>query len=405
MAIEELGDEGTYWRRRAEQVQWQLRRGYLFRRQMLQLMGAGTVVAGLGHAVPPAWADHVAVVKPTTAEFFVHHGTNREMRWEVMAGQGYHTPNHLFYVRNHTATPHIEPKGWKLRIEGSGVRHPIELTYDDLVAMPSVAVTRFLECAGNGRSQFAEAQGQPAAGTPWHFGAIGVAEWEGVALWRVLERAGVKPTAVDVMAEGLDSRRVRRPLPLAKAVADDTLLVYGMNGRALPQDHGFPLRLLVPGWVGVASIKWVGRIEVSETALFSPWNTETYVMIGDAYPERPVLTTQEIKSAFELPWAGDVPAGKQLLTGRSWSAHGRISQVEISTDQGMSWRPATLGRRNVSQAWVQWQIPWDPTAGNHQLRARATDSRGNTQPDTVLYNEQGYLYGAVTDHPVTVIQA
>lgn len=401
MAPEGLADEDTYWRHRTEWLRWRLRQGRLSRRQLLQVAGAGAVALGLGRTAP-AWADHVPVVKPTPPELFIDHGSNREMRWEAMAGQGYHTPNHLFYVRNHTSTPHLDRAGWRLRIEGSGVRRPLELTYHDLVAMPSNTETRFLECAGNGRSQFAEAQGRPAAGTPWHLGAIGVAEWEGVALWRVLERAGVKPTAVDVMPEGLDSRRVRRPLPITKALADDTLLVYGMNGQPLPEDHGFPVRLLVPGWVGVASVKWVGRIEVSETPLYSPWNTDSYVMIGDAYPDRPVLTTQQVKSAFELPWAGEIPAGPRLLTGRSWSAHGRISQVEISTDGGTRWRRATLCRRNLPQAWAQWEIPWNPAADSYRLRARATDSAGNTQPDTVPYNEQGYLYGAIIDHPITV---
>jgi len=170
--------------------------------------------------------------------------------------------------------------------------------------MEEVTETKFIECAGNGRSFFELFQGRRASGTQWKLGAIGVAEWSGVRLRELLERAAVKSTALDVRPKGLDSLNVRRPMPIEKAMEDDTLVVYGMNGEVLPQDHGYPVRMLVPGWVGIANIKWVGSIEVSESPLYSPWNTDTYVLIGDAYPDRPVLTTQGVKSAFELPWGG-----------------------------------------------------------------------------------------------------
>jgi len=146
--------------------------------------------------------------------------------------------------------------------------------------MPSVSVIRYVECAGNGRSFFAAAYGKKADGTQWKLGGIGVAEWTGVPLTEVLDRAGIKKSARDVMPEGLDDLKVRRPMPVAKALEADTLLVYAMNGQPLPPDHGFPVRTLVPGWIGVANIKWVGRMEVSEKPLFSPWNTDTYVLIG-----------------------------------------------------------------------------------------------------------------------------
>jgi sulfane dehydrogenase subunit SoxC len=341
-------------------------------------------------------------VKPTPSDIFINHGSNREMRWEAMAGRGYYTPNDLFFVRNHTTTPHIDPATWRLRIEGSGVAHPLELSYDELLAMPSVTETKFIECAGNARSQFEAAQGRRASGTQWRLGAVGVAEWTGVPLPRVLEQAGVKSTAVDVMPEGLDSQRVRRPLSVEKALEDDTLLVYGMNGQTLPPDHGFPVRLLVPGWVGIANIKWLGRIEVAEEPLFSPWNTTSYRLFGDAYPDAPVLTTQLVKSAFELPWAATVAPGARVLTGRSWSGQGKIARVEISTDAGGTWAQAILSARNVPKAWVQWELPWEATPGSHKLQARAYDTRGNAQPTSVPFNDQGYLYWAVVNHPITV---
>lgn len=401
--MEDLRDEGIYARYRADQLRWQVQQGRLSRRQLLQLFGAASAALTLGGRLSSrAWADHVTVLKPTPADVFYLHGSNREMRWEAMAGRGYYTPNELFFVRNHTTTPHIDVATWRLVVEGSGVERRIELSYDELLAMPSVTETKFIECAGNGRSQFEATYGRRASGTQWRLGAIGVAEWTGVPLSLVLERAGLKPTAVDVMPEGLDTQRVRRPLPVQKALGNDTLVVYGMNGETLPPDHGFPVRLLVPGWVGIANIKWLGRIEVAEEPLFSDWNTKTYRLFGEAYPDAPVITTQFVKSAFELPWAGTIPAGAGALTGRSWSGQGKIEAVEVSTDGGATWRPAALGHRNVPKAWVQWELPWAPTPGTYQLQARAYDARGNVQPASVPFNDQGYLYWAVVNHPITV---
>jgi len=336
------------------------------------------------------------VLKPTPPEFFYNHGSNSEMRWEVMANRGYLVPNEFFFVRNHTRTPRVDPGTWRLRVEGSGVGRPRAFTYDEILNMPAVSVIRFIECAGNGRSFFEVAYGRRAQGTQWKLGAIGVAEWTGVPLREVLERVGLKRTARDVMPEGLDDLRVRRPIPIEKALAEDTLLVYAMNGDVLPPDHGFPVRLLVPGWIGVANIKWVGRIEVSETPLYSPWNTESYVLIEPEYRPSPpalgpTLTVQNLKSAFELPWDGEIPAGRRLLRGRSWSGHGRIVRVEVSFDRGISWQPAQLRDPNIPQAWVRWEVEWDARPGQYSLRARATDERGNGQPASVPFNEQGYL--------------
>jgi DMSO/TMAO reductase YedYZ molybdopterin-dependent catalytic subunit len=196
-------------------------------------------------------------------------------------------------------------------------------------------------------------------------------------------------------------------MPVSKALADDTLVVYAMNGQPLPPDHGFPARLLTPGWIGVANIKWVGRIEVSEQPLFSSWNTDTYVMIGPGFqpspPSKgPVLSTQSLKSALELPWGGTVTAGRRLIRGRSWSPFGKITKVEYSLDQGGTWQTARLREPNIAAAWVRWDFEWDARPGKAGIRARATDEKGNTQPDQVPYNEQGYLFNAVVEHPVTV---
>lgn len=351
--------------------------------------------------------DCPVVQKPTPGSQFVDHGTDREMRWEVMRDQGYFVPNELFYVRNHSPTPRIDPATWRLRIDGSAVEKPTDVSYDQIRDMPHVTLPRALECAGNGRRFFGDFQSTPISGTQWRLGAVGVAEWSGVPLRDVLALAGVQPTARDVMIEGLDDCRFRRPIPIEKALADDTLLVTRMNGVTLPPDHGYPVRLLASGWAAVSSIKWVGRIQVADEPLYSPWNTEDYVLMGDGYmPEPPALgpplTSLNVKSAIELPWNAELAAGLVRLTGRAWSANGSIARVEFSSDGGNTWHAARLRGPNHSQAWACWEIDWDATPGDHTLHVRATDDQGNTQPDLARVNEKGYLFGAVVPHPVRV---
>jgi sulfane dehydrogenase subunit SoxC len=385
-------NEADYDRERLDQWTWRSASAMgLSRRKFLQLAGAAGLATALGVRVPSVRADD--------PDFFVY-GTNREMRWERMAGQGYAVPNNRFFVRTHKETPVLDAATWRLRIDGSGVDHPLELSYGDILAMPSASERKFIECAGNGRSFFGTYNGQVAPGTPWKLGAVGVAEWTGVRMSALLERAGVRADAIDVMPWGLDSLAVRRPIPLQKALEDDTLLVYAMNDRPLPIDHGFPARLLVPGWVGVANIKWVGRIEVSAQPLYSTWNTTSYRLFGDAYPDSPLLTSQPVKTAFELAWGATLPAGARTLTGRSWSGAGTIAHVHVSVDGG-PWITAQMQRPNIPKAWVRWSVPVDLSAGEHRLRARATDHKGNTQPDSVPFNTQGYMYWGVVEHPVT----
>lgn len=358
--------------------------------------------------VPPASpVPEAPQVKPVPPDAFYNFGSNHEMRWEQMYGRGYVVPADRFFIRNHTRTPRIDVATWRLRVEGSGIERPLELTYDELLAMPTVSVLRYVECAGNGRSFFESIGGTRAEGTQWKLGAIGVAEWTGVPLRDVLERAGIKRTARDVMPVGLDDLNVRRPMPVAKAMEPDTLLVFAMNGEPLPPDHGFPVRVLTPGWVGIANIKWVGRIEVSEEPLFSPWNTESYVLIGPDYspepPARgPILSTQNVKSALELPWPADLTAGQHTIRGRSWSPFAPIASVEYSLDDGASYQRARLQEPNLARAWVRWDFVWDARPGTYGIRVRATDAQGNTQPERVPFNQQGYLYNGIVSHPVTV---
>ncbi|GIH99360.1 sulfite oxidase [Planobispora takensis] len=357
------------------------------------------------------------IVKPLPPELFVVHDTNAEMRWEAMRGIGYHVPADRFFVRNHTVTPIIDVTAWRLLLHGSGLRAPRAFDYRELLSMPAVTRDVAIECAGNGRSLFTTQQRQEVCGTPWRLGGIGVARWRGVPLAAVLERAGLRPGAVDVMAtgldpayvaEGVDHGRVRRAIPIAKAL-DDVILAYEMNGHPLPPDHGYPVRLIVPSWIGLASIKWVGDIEVSASPLTSPWSTEFYRMFGGDHPARgsEPLTVRDLRSAFELPWGAALAAGRpHVLHGRSWSGGGRITGVEVSLDGGLTWQRALLHGADVAAAWRRWHITWNPRAtGPHTLLARAADAAGTVQDERTPYNELGYLFGAVAHHPVTVINA
>jgi sulfane dehydrogenase subunit SoxC len=410
-----LQNEALYQAVRADEHIWQRSRALgISRRRLLQWLATGGASVLVGGAWPrrvQAAQDAAAqelVVKATPPELFFDYGSNKEMRWQNMAQRGYVVPNELFFVRNHTRTPRIDVSTWRLKVEGSGVRRPLEVSYDALQSMPSVSVIRTIECAGNGRSFFEVAYGKKAQGTQWRLGAIGVAEWTGVRLRDILDRAGLKRTAKDVMPEGLDDLKVRRPMSVAKAMAPDTILAYAMNGVRLPPDHGSPVRVLVPGWIGVANIKWVGRIEVSEEALFTHWNTDTYVLLGSDYQSSPpakgpILSLQNTKSALELEMGAQIRAGRHRVTGRSWSPVGTITRVEYSLDHGLTWQLARLQEPRIPQAWTQWDFDWDAKPGQYTIRIRASDDHGHVQPDRVPWNDQGYLYNAVVDHPVVVV--
>jgi DMSO/TMAO reductase YedYZ molybdopterin-dependent catalytic subunit len=391
------------------------------RRRLVQLLvtGASAATAGLlplhskNNQVQAQTAKSPPINKPTPPELFNQNGSNLEMRWEALYNRGYLVPTAMFFVRNNNPTPRIDLATWQLQVEGSGVERPRIFTYDEILSIPSVSVIRAIECAGNGRNFFQKSHGKKIEGTPWNLGGIGIAEWTGVPLREVLKRAGLKPTARDVMPVSLDAKKIQRPFSIEKALAEDTLLAYAMNGDILPLDHGFPMRVLVPGWVGIAHIKWVGSIQVSETPLFSEYNTKKYVLIGKDYPVSEdlkakgvmgqILTSQKVKSAFELPWDGEIASGKRLIRGRSWSGEGKITKVEVSVDDGKTWRIARLREPNIAKAWVRWDLEWDARPGLYGLRARATDDQSNTQPDRVPFNEEGYSHWAVVTHPLKVV--
>ena len=397
---------------------WQFARGRgMDRRQFLRLMmvgGAAAVLAAcVGTETPaPTSTPLDAASYPffkDPAPFIERDSKGLEARLENM--QGLITPNRYFFVRNNSVSIDLDATDWRLFVEGDAVAEPMELTYDDILSLPSRTLISYLECAGNHRAMFNLLNGQETFGTQWMTGAVGNGEWTGVALRDVLTLAGIGDNAVSVLLVGLDTESpedgFRYVLPVEKAMHPDTLLAYALNGETLPKDHGFPLRALVHGWVGSANIKWLGRIVVSSEQLWTRNNTTSYTLIGDDYPPegesqgKPV-TEQVIKSALALPWPAELPTGRRRLHGYAHSPAGIISRVEWSADSGRTWTDTELPGGQPDLSWARFEFVWDAEPGEHAIMTRATDVAGNTQPDQVPYNKKGYLFNQPLPHPIRV---
>ena len=390
------------------------------RRRFLQLLAAGgsaAVAAACDLEPEPDPADAGTGVAPAPTAgwikdpgpFIRHQGMGLETRLENL--DGLVTPARHFFVRNNSSSLELDESSWRLQVTGDAVPVPLELTLDQIRAMPDRRFTAYLECAGNHRAMFDLLQGRKASGTQWMTGGISNGEWIGTPLREVLKLAGVDSGAVSVQLVGLDTdspeQGFRYVLPFAKAMHPDTLLAYSLNGDRLPPDHGFPLRALVPGWVGAASVKWLGRIEVARRPIFGRTNTTSYVLIGDQFPARSPargepVNRQVIKSALALPWPGRVGAGPVSLRGYAQSPNGPIVRVQWSVDSGANWADAELVGEQPDYSWAMFKFSWDAAPGEHTVMTRATDASGNTQPDRVAFNEKGYLFNQPIPHPVAV---
>ena len=276
----------------------------------------------------------------------------------------------------------------------------LTLDLEDLRRLPRRTLTAFLECAGNSRTRF-----DPVPeGTPWENDAAGNARWEGVRLADVLDLAGVGDDAVDVVAQGADFPAMQRGLPLAVARDPDTLLVLRMNGAPLPVAHGGPVRLLVPGWAGIASTKWLVGLHLLDRAFDGFWNSDNYVHWDAAGTPLYPIAAMPVKSIISAPLAGAaLPAGRVTISGYAWSGHGAIATVEVSVDGGATWRPAALqsaGRRS----WARFRYDWEATPGSHRLQARATDERRLRQPIAAPWNGKGYTQNSIQRIDVAVTE-
>lgn len=311
---------------------------------------------------------------------------------------GWVTPNRLFFVRNHFARPTIDVDAWRLSVEGA-VRRPRQWTWDELNELPQRTVFATVECAGNGRSFL-----QPrAAGVQWAAGAIGHAEWTGVPLRTILDEAGVQPEAVEIVFQGADTgseadhpdpMHFERALPLEKALHPDTLLATRMNGEPLEADHGFPLRLFVPGWYGVASVKWLVRIAVIDEPFAGYFQTTKYTVHrrSGAALETVVVGPMAVKSEILRPRQGEVVGlGRNRVVGLAWAGEEAVARVEISVN-AHDWAPAELIGPRAPYSWTLFEATWRvDTPGDYSLYARAISDSGQVQPAEHDPLHGGYL--------------
>ena len=302
------------------------------------------------------------------------------------------------YVRSHFPVPQHTGA---LAVDGA-VDRPLRVTLGDLRALPSATLSVTLECAGNGRQGL-----RPIPkGEAWGWTAVGTAVWTGVPLQAVLARAGIRPEGSVVLFEGADhgsfqgspdTRYIRSlALPEVERLGEDILLAYAMNGEPLTPDHGAPIRLIVPGWYGMASVKWLQRIRVAAGPYSGEFQTHSYVYHWPDGSAEPV-TTMRVRALITSPVAGAVlMRGMRVIRGKAWSGNGPVTAVEVKVDGGERWQPALLAPSGSSHAWQEWTFDWNVTQiGRHVLSARAHDSTGAVQPDLPVWNRDGYGNNAI----------
>lgn len=336
------------------------------------------------------------------------HPANAETPLDLQ--RGIITPNDLFFMRNRFSFPEIDAPAWRLSVLGL-VQRPLSLSYDDLLSMPSRSFPATLECAGNGRSGM-----EPTPeGEPWEYGAVSTAEWTGVPLQLLLEAAGLREGVTAIVTEGQDSGFVSeargeepfaRALPLEKALHPDTLLAYAMNGEPLPVAHGFPVRLLVPGWYGMASVKWVTILRAIDGAFDGFFQVDRYVMRepgsdGSAVP----VTEMGVRSIITTPRSGATAhLGTHLVRGYAWSGAAPVTGIEVSTDGGNTWEHAEWTSGQARYAWRSWEFHWSAeTPGSVILQSRARDAAGTEQPSSAPWNDLGYCNNAFQTVRLTVV--
>jgi DMSO/TMAO reductase YedYZ molybdopterin-dependent catalytic subunit len=317
-------------------------------------------------------------------------------------------PTAHHYVRNHFRIPSLDPASWRLTVAGL-VEHPLTLSLDDLRGMPSQSLGVTLECAGNGRSTLRP----PVEGEPWGLGAVSTAEWTGVPLSEVLNRAGVKPTATELIFRGADGgtigghsgiTRFERSLTLDEIRDFQPLLAFAMNGEPLPVEHGFPLRVVVPRWYGVASVKWLTEIDVTDVTFRGYFQHERYFYEwDDKHRPREPVTIQRVRALITEPRPNQqIERGNLTLRGVAWSGAAPIARVEVSAVDG-SWEEAHLIGKPMRYSWQWWELARRAEhPGTVTIRVRATDAAGRTQPEQPEWNRLGYGANAIQEVTVQI---
>jgi DMSO/TMAO reductase YedYZ molybdopterin-dependent catalytic subunit len=351
----------------------------------------------------------VTTVEGITADELQLAARNHGMPLEAMRHDL--TPVGLHYLLVHYDIPVVDPAAWRLTITGR-VRRRMELSLEDLRARPAVTQVVTMECAGNGRARLMP---RPIS-QPWLLEAVGNSEWTGVRLADLLDDAGLDEQAVELVFTGLDrgveggiEQSYERSLTTAEARRDEVVLAYALNGQPLPPQHGFPVRLLVPGWYGMTSVKWLDRI----TAVAEPFGgyqqTRAYRYRQEPDEIGEPVNRIAVRSLMVPPGIPDfltrrrfVQPGPCPLTGRAWSGHGPITTVEVSVDGGERWDGAAVTPAAGPHGWHGWAYTWDAQPGEHELCSRATDAAGNSQPLAPVWNLGGYAVNAVQRIPVLV---
>ncbi len=359
-----------------------------------------------------AWAgpSNAPTDGPLTLEELQLAGRNRGMPLEALRYDI--TPTGLHYLLVHFDIPAVDAAAWRLRLGGL-VDNPIELTLDALQARPKATVPVTLECAGNGRARL---RPRPLS-NPWLFEAIGTAEWTGTPLGPLLDEAGLRPDAKELVFTGADrgvqggeEHAYQRSLTIEEARRPEVMLVYAMNGQPLQPQHGYPVRLVVPGWYGMASVKWLRDIEAVAEPFHGYQQGTAYHYKADADDPGTPVSRIRVRALMTPPGIPDyfsrrrlVDAGPVSLAGRAWGGRAPIARVEVGIDG--DWADATLGPAIGAFAWRAWSFDWVATPGKHLLACRATDADGERQPLESPWNYQGMGNNGVQSIGVTVRDA
>ena len=323
------------------------------------------------------------------------------------------TPIGLHYLLIHYDIPALDASQWRLSIDGA-VARPLSLALEDIRGRPPSEVTVTMECAGNGRARLSP---RPLS-QPWLSEAVGTARWNGAALRPLLEEAGVDDSAVEVLFTGADrgieggvEQNFQRSLPLAEALAAGVTLAYEMNGQPLPPQHGFPVRLVVPGWYGMTNVKWLTAITVLDRPFAGYQQALGYRFRRDEGDDGEPLTRASPRALMVPPGIPDfltrdrtLPAGTATIAGRAWSGWAPVASVDVSVDGGRTWAAAELADDTGSPwAWRRWSWEWDARRpGRYELCCRARDGAGNVQPLEPEWNVGGYANNAVQRVAVAV---
>ena len=327
------------------------------------------------------------------------------LRWDV-------TPVGLHYLLTHYDIPEVDAASWRLEVGGL-VEHPLSLSLDDLRARPVAEIPVTMECAGNGRALV----DPHVVSQPWLLEAVGTARWRGVPVASLLADAGVRDDATDALFTGLDrgveggeEQLYRRSVSLEELEECEALLAYEVNGVPLPPQHGFPLRLVVPGWYGMTSVKWLAEIALIDAPFDGYQMRQSYRLRQEDDDEGEPVSRMAPRSLMVPPGIPEflsrsrvVAAGVCEIHGRAWSGEDEITGVEVSTDSGGTWSPAELGEAALGRwAWRSWSFTWEAEPGEYELCCRARDAAGNEQPLEAPWNLGGYMNNAVHRVSVTV---